>query len=95
MKIYIAGPMTGYTDFNKPAFYEAEQKLLAKGLTVLNPAMTPLGLTPAQYMDIDLSMVRACDAIYMLKGWENSPGATCERSYARFLNLKILYEGDI
>lgn len=35
---YIAGPMSGYPEFNFPAFFEAESKLKALGFTVWNPA---------------------------------------------------------
>jgi len=36
--IYIAGPMTGYPNFNAPAFDEAEAKLAGLGFEVFNPA---------------------------------------------------------
>lgn len=32
-------------------------------------------------------------AIYMLKGWEKSTGATAEHALAKALGLKIMYEG--
>lgn len=38
MKIYLAGPMRGYKDFNFPAFMEAAAKLRAEGHKVFNPA---------------------------------------------------------
>jgi dATP/dGTP diphosphohydrolase/uncharacterized protein DUF4406 len=37
-KVYIAGPMRGIKDFNFPAFFEAEEKLRARGYEVFNPA---------------------------------------------------------
>lgn len=37
-KIYIAGPMSGYPEFNFPAFFAAEDKLAADGWQVFNPA---------------------------------------------------------
>lgn len=37
-KIYIAGPMTGYPEFNFPAFHAAAAKLRAEGWIVFNPA---------------------------------------------------------
>lgn len=36
--IYIAGPMTGYPNFNFDKFYEVEEKLKAEGWIVYNPA---------------------------------------------------------
>lgn len=38
MKVYIAGPMRGYKDFNFPAFDAAADLLHAMGHTVFNPA---------------------------------------------------------
>ncbi len=96
MRIYIAGPMRGLPDYNFPAFNDAASLLIQLGHIPLNPASTPLGLTPAQYMDIDLAMVRSADALLMLPGWEASRGAAVEWAYARYLDLPIYVAfGDI
>lgn len=36
--IYVAGPMTGYPEFNFPAFFSAAAKFEADGWKVYNPA---------------------------------------------------------
>ena len=38
MRIYVAGPMRGYPEFNFPAFHAAADELRAHGHTVFSPA---------------------------------------------------------
>ena len=78
MKIYIAGPITGLFDYRKN-FKEAEQELIAKGHTVINPAYLPIGLK--DYMPICKAMIDQCDTVYFLKGWDVSIGALEEYEY--------------
>jgi nucleoside 2-deoxyribosyltransferase len=88
--IYIAGPITGIPDHAK-AFNEAAAKLRQFGYQVLNPVELPAGMTEAAYMDICLAMVRHCDAIVMLPGWEGSTGAVCERALATKMGKPRFY----
>lgn len=37
-RIYIAGPMTGIADYNRPAFYETAEAFMEGGWEVFNPA---------------------------------------------------------
>lgn len=93
MKIYIAGPMSGLPDFNRAAFNEAAYIKACYGHVVLNPAVLPGGLEQREYMDICCAMVRSADTIFMLNGWENSPGARAEHALAEKLELQIEYQG--
>lgn len=90
--IYIAGPMTGITNDNRQAFFEAQSFLEGLGFTVLNPAILPPGLTQGQYMDICYAMIRACESIFMLDGYQDSDGALAELAYAKKLEYQIFYE---
>lgn len=38
MKVYLAGPMRGYPEFNFPMFMKAAKGLRAQGMVVFNPA---------------------------------------------------------
>lgn len=44
-KVYIAGPMTGLPEFNRPAFFAVADRLVSAGDVPLNPAILPNGLT--------------------------------------------------
>ncbi|WP_446896651.1 DUF4406 domain-containing protein [Citrobacter freundii] len=91
-KIYIAGPMTGCKDFNRPAFKAFALKLSLDGNVVLNPAVLPDGLEQREYMDICCAMIRCSDAVFMLRGWENSAVAVAEHALAKKIGLEIITE---
>lgn len=40
----------------------------------------------------DIAAVMACDAIYMLEGWERSEGAQVEHAIASWMRKDIFYE---
>ena len=89
MKIYIAGPMTGYENFNRDAFNKEADRLSRHGHSVLNPATLPNGLTQREYMDICFAMLRCADAILMLPGWKASAGATAEYHDAYKMEMPV------
>ena len=105
---YIAGPMSGYDDHNAPAFYEAEETLIASGIpakNIFNPIrhegslMVQQGLVRDQQEAYRLCMAIDCDwickhatAMFMLRDWERSPGAKAEHALAVCLGIRILYE---
>lgn len=45
-------------------------------------------------MDADLAAVRSCDAIYLLRGWEDSRGAKKELAEALAHGLTVMLEGE-
>lgn len=45
-------------------------------------------------MDADLAAVRSCDAIYLLRGWENSRGAKRELAEAIACKLQVMLEDE-
>ena len=93
MTVYIAGPMSGTPDLGRKAFNQAEMALRAKGHRVLNPACLPIDLPPKAYAPICLAMLMQCDAIALLPGWENSPGACMEHEVALYQGMKTMEVG--
>jgi hypothetical protein len=116
-QIYIAGPMSGYPEFNFPAFFTAAYTLERQGWKVWNPAakdsedevqsdgsfntgdsvaLVANGWDYKAAILWDLDKVINSDAIYMLPGWEFSPGACAEHAVAKFIKkqnpeYKIIY----
>ena len=95
--VYLAGPMSGYEDYNFPAFNAAAEKLRSMGFVVINPAETAGGcatLPRASYFRYDFSVINAlCDAIVVLPGWDQSQGAQAESIITTEIGLPIyLYD---
>jgi hypothetical protein len=95
--LYVAGPMTGYPDFNYPAFNAAARMLAGFGYSILNPVdaeeKNPTPGKPQEwdwYMRHALRMVLDADGIALLPGWEDSRGAKLEVAVAQALGMDAL-----
>lgn len=84
MKIYIAGKITGDPGYLDKFRGEAK-KLEALGHIVLNPAELPEGMSKAEYMRICLAMIDCADTVFLLPGWQGSPGARLEQAYCSYI----------
>ena len=97
MKVYISGPITGHEDYILN-FRDAEMHLTEQGHIVFNPAAVnsqmPAETTYEEYMQIAMTMLSMCDAIYLLEGWEQSRGSNREYGYALAKGMKIMKEGE-
>lgn len=89
-RVYISGPMTGYEDFNRPAFHEMATQLMGAGYDVYNPADLVLkGGTWHDYMKAHLPHLSDCQLVVVLPGWQKSPGARLEVVNAHSLGIPI------
>lgn len=92
--IYISGKITGTTDYME-RFAKAQKKLEEQGFSVINPAavnsMLPTDTPYENYMKVSFTLLDMAGVIYMLSGWEDSPGACREHAVAILKKKKIIY----
>ena len=107
-KIYILGPMRGKENYNFDAFDKARDFLTEIGFMPISPAdldrfyenwemYPPEGFVPSKELMRDMIMrdleaVSTSQAVYALKGWEDSKGSAVEMALAKFLDLEIIIE---
>lgn len=87
-KIYIAGKITGDPDYAEK-FNTAALEYENRGYIVLNPAMLPEGMRPADYMRICFAMIDTADVVAFLPGYETSQGAQLELQYSRYTDKSV------
>lgn len=92
--LFLSGPMRGYPNHNRDAFFEAARYAESLGYTVLNPAFLPSGLEDTAYMPICLSMLDSADVMYVLPGGDNSAGSVAEQKFAEAQDIRILRTKD-
>jgi len=91
MRIYIAGPCTGYPDQNYPAFHAEAARLRALGYEVVSPPeICAPHLDWDGCMQVCLAALPTCEAVAMLPGWSRSRGATMEVARAMSLGMRCL-----
>ena len=96
MTYYISGPMSGIDELNRPAFAHAAGSLYLAGHVPISPFDLQVEESETYRLQLGRDLVAICgkaDAIYMLSGWEHSPGARAEHAVAVALELPIAYEG--
>lgn len=90
MRLYVSGPMSGYEDFNYPAFHEAADRLRDVGYTVDNPA--EIGVPGSDYRELlkeDIRIILDCDGVAVMEGWWASKGAQIETNVAGVIGLPV------
>lgn len=92
MRIYVAGPMSNYEDFNFPAFHAAAAQLRAMGYDVISPAENfggDQGRPYMEYIEEGVRQITRVDGVALLPGWTASQGALVEQQVALMLGRKV------
>lgn len=94
---YIAGPMTGIPEFNRPAFVAAAAHFRAMGWEVVSPVEIEEqhgdGVSATAHRAHclrDIAALAMCDAICLLSGWQDSKGASAEHWCAVWMRVSLV-----
>ncbi len=88
MKVYIAGKITGDTDYYAK-FALAERKIRDAGHIVLNPAKLPERMRREDYMRICFAMIDVADEVWTLPSAHMSEGALLEIQYCDYIRKPV------
>lgn len=97
-KIYISGKITGEVPYKcRYKFGYAATKFRLKGYSVINPQdlftnMEQCGFEYEDLMKMCFAALELCDSVYMLRDWNDSPGARREHEYALKNGKEVIYE---
>lgn len=90
--VYIAGPMTGIPDHNKPGFDDAVNAATTyfpAKTWIITPFYKPLPDNRTDGVLSDIDMLSKCDAIVLIPGWSRSRGAVAELLIAASAEIDI------
>lgn len=99
--VYLAGPMTGYPEFNFPAFKAAASDIDEMGVGAVY--CTAFGTPPApedalpwdEYLREALRLMLTCNAVVVLPGWREPKGARLEVHVALELGMPVVEYPDL
>jgi len=99
---FISGPYRGQSESAVVANIRHAEKYAIKywldGFAVICPHKNTAlfgGLAPEQvWLDGDMEILKRCDLIVMIPGWESSEGAKAEHRAALHMGMDIIYEKD-
>ena len=93
--LYVSGPYRGDVDKNIAAARAAAIELWELGYAVICPHLNTANfqndchIEDGEYILGDLEILKRCDGMIMLPGWETSEGACAEMRHAVDLNMKV------
>ncbi len=101
--IYVAGPYRGDVDGNIKRAEAAAVELWRRGWAVICPHKNTAhfeqyenvdSISAGAWLQGDLTMLQRCNAMFLLKGWENSDGSVEEFRHAIKWDIPVFYQSD-
>lgn len=98
--IYVAGQYSGDIENNIKKAEKVSIALIRNGWYVFTPHKNTAGyekyeddkITYRTWMEMDLNILRRCDAVYVMQGWMDSRGAIEEIALAIMFDMPIFWE---
>jgi len=93
-RVYISGPISSMHPQRAAFNFDLGVKQVSLlGYAPVNPhCISGQPFEYNEFMKLDLMMLAMCDGIYMLDGWETSPGAIVEIELAEKMGKFVLYQ---
>lgn len=90
LRVYVAGPMTGHPDLNRPAHAAEAERLKTLGYVPVSPAaLVDQTQGKPACLRAAIRWLLGCDAISLLPGWEASSGTRVELAVAEAIGLQV------
>ena len=98
--IYVAGkyraPTRSEIGLNIQRAEKVARRLWGEGYAVVCPHMNSAHfdgtVADHHFLEGGIEILTRCDAIYMMRGWQDSFGAMAEHAVAMELDMEIIYE---
>lgn len=94
-KCYIAGKIGDLPkEVYEAEFERAKTEVIALGYLPVSPVDLPHqhGRTWSEYMREDVIAMLQCDAVYAIRNWRQSPGATIEINTALSIGIDVIHQ---
>lgn len=93
--VYLSGRISGLPiRVARNMFDEAQKFFNEKGVFCCNPCRQFSLATWEDNLIRDLMLIKQCDTICLIKGWEKSVGANIEKQFAEKIGKEIVYFED-
>ncbi len=94
--VFVSGKYRGDIETNIQKAEIVAKRLWGEGFVVICPHLNSAkfdGICPdAVWLDGYQEILKRCDSIYMMKGWEDSEGAMQELALAKEMRKRIYWE---